>query len=165
MKLTLERLREVLEYDPESGVWVWKMSTASSRTGGRKAKPGKIAGALSNGYVVIRIDNRLYEAHRLAWFYTTGTWPKAEIDHINMIRADNRWSNLREATHSQNGANRGANKNSKSGAKGVTRNGKRWQAKVLNKYLGTFDTVEEARTACQEYMKQQRGEFARETMP
>jgi hypothetical protein len=160
--LTLERLREVLEYNPESGVWVWKMCTSSGRVGGRKAKPGKIAGAISHGYVVIRIDGRLYQAHRLAWLYMTGAWPKIQIDHVNLERADNRWVNLREATRSQNNSHQGPRCTCKSGVKGVTRtaNGKRWAVAALGKYLGTFDTIAEARVAYQEYVKQERGEFA-----
>jgi HNH endonuclease len=155
--LGLERLREVLEYNPESGLWVWLGGA------GRKAKPGKIAGSLdNNGYVVIRIDRAIYKAHRLAWFYMTGAWPKTTIDHINLEPADNRWVNLREASFSQNNANRGPRGDCRSGVKGVTRsaNGKRWVAHAFNKYIGTFDTIEQARDAYQEHAKQRHGEFA-----
>jgi hypothetical protein len=83
--ITLERLREVLEYNPESGVWVW-LVTSSRRRGA-----GKIAGSLdNNGYVVIRVDRAIYKAHRLAWLYMTGEWPRSTIDHINLEPADNR---------------------------------------------------------------------------
>jgi len=155
--ITLERLREVLEYNPESGVWVWVGRT------GNKSKPGKIAGSLdNNGYVVIRIDRAIYKAHRLAWLFMTGEWPRSTVDHINLEHADNRWVNLREATYSQNNANRGPRSDCKSGVKGVTRsaNGKRWVAHAFNEHIGTFDTIEQARDAYQKYAKQKQGEFA-----
>jgi hypothetical protein len=163
MMLTLERLREVLEYDPDSGVWTWIACTGSGGVGGWKSKPGKIAGSRdNNGYIVIRIDRAIYKAHRLAWLYMTGEWPRATIDHINMVPADNRWTNLREATYSQNNANRGARSDCKSGVKGVTRsaNGRRWVAHAFNKHIGTFDTIEQARAAYEVYVKQKYGEFA-----
>lgn len=86
--LTLERLKEVLFYNPETGIFIWKKSTD-------KIKPGKVAGTLTKGYVAIRIDGTRYFAHRLAWFYIYGQFPSMDIDHINCIKNDNRILNLR----------------------------------------------------------------------
>jgi hypothetical protein len=153
--ITLERLREVLEYNPESGVWVWVGRT------GKKSKPGKIAGSLdNNGYVVIRIDKRIYKAGRLAWLYMMEEWPRTTIDHKNGVQADNRWANLREATYSQNNANR-RTRDKRSGLKGVRPNGRRWCAYFCNKYLGTFDTPEEASAAYLSAARARFGDFAR----
>jgi HNH endonuclease len=152
--LTFDRLREVLEYNPESGVWVWIVRT------GQKSKPGKIAGSLDNdGYVVIRIDRANYRAHRLAWLYMTGSWPRVTIDHINLEPADNRWVNLREATYSQNNANR--RRCGASGIKGVYPHKGRWRVNFRNKYVGLFDTQEQAREAYLSAARSAFGEFAR----
>jgi hypothetical protein len=92
--LMAEELRALLSYGQADGVFTWLV------------KPGKraraIAGNLYRGYRRIKIGPRFYAAHRLAWLWMTGEWPAAEIDHINMDRDDNRWCNLREASHSQN---------------------------------------------------------------
>lgn len=161
--ITLERLREVLEYDPESGVWVWIART------GKKSKPGKIAGSVeSHGYVVIRIDKGLYKAHRLAWLYMTGEWPKATIDHKNLERADNRWVNLREATQSQNNTNRGLTGLNKSGFKGVSweKLAGKWRAQGRAgrqaMYIGLYETKEEASAAYEAWAMEAHGEFYRE---
>lgn len=161
--ITLERLREVLEYSPDSGVWVWKACTGAGGVGGWKAKPGKIAGSMHNeGYVVIRIDRAIYKAHRLAWLYMTGEWPRCTIDHINLEPADNRWVNLREATYSQNNNNRGLTMRNKSGFKGVSRNlmnSDKWIAHIKNRYLGSFNTAEEAHEAYCKAAEEEFGEF------
>ena len=83
--LTAERLREVLDYDPDTGVFTRKVRTASS------VKVGDVAGSLNGkGYIRIRVDGRLYFAHRLAWLYVHGEWPVDQVDHINGIKNDNR---------------------------------------------------------------------------
>lgn len=154
--ITLERLKEVLEYNPESGVWVWRASS-------RRGWAGKVAGSISHwGYIEIRIDGRLYKAQRLAWLYMTGSWPRAGIDHKNLVQTDNRWVNLREATQSQNSANRRVHPKTKSGLKGVYPNGLRWEARISGKYLGLFKTPEEAHAAYVVAAKARFGEFARE---
>ena len=98
-QLTVERLRELLSYDPATGKFLW-------RVGRQCMRAGAVAGATEvQGYRVIKIDGKIYKAHRLAWLYVTGEWPPEEIDHKNTDPQDNVWSNLRLATHSQNQAN------------------------------------------------------------
>ena len=150
MTLTQERLKELLEYNPETGAFVWRFAR-----GPRGA--GAIAGSVGNrGYLVIRIDFKIYLAHRLAFLYMTGRWPTADTGHINCIRNDNRWTNLREATRGQNNANRGLTKQNKSGFKGVSWNSqnKKWVAHILHTYIGSFDDPREAHSAyCEAAMK------------
>ena len=108
-------LRRLLSYDPKTGDFRWRVS----RGGGVRA--GDLAGTLhSGGYWQIYVNNRLYLAHRLAWLYVYGKWPDKGIDHKNGIRTDNRICNLREATASQNGANKGRLTRNTSGFKGVS---------------------------------------------
>ena len=99
--LTLQRLREVLSYDPDTGLFTWKKRTGS------RAVVGAIAGTANNGgYIQVSIDGVLYYAHRLAWLYMTGEWPEAEVDHARMRPGDNRWDQIREASRSQNEQNK-----------------------------------------------------------
>ena len=102
--LTLDAtmLRKLLEYDPETGLF-----TNLIRRGPRSLE-GTIAGSLMcNGYIELMLNGSHYKASRLAWLYMTGEWPKYEIDHINRIRHDNRWDNLRDVSHKDNLTNRG----------------------------------------------------------
>lgn len=159
--LTAERLRELLHYEPETGIFRGRVTS-----GGRLA--GDVAGYCSHsGYVEIRVDRRPYYAHRLAWLYVYGIWPSGGIDHRNQIKHDNRIDNLREATGSQNGANTGKRIDNTSGFKGVSwsKQSRRWQAHIRShgrsKYLGLFDTPEEAHAAYVEAAHCLHGEFAR----
>ncbi len=104
--LTQERLKDVLAYFPEAGVFVWKQRVAD------RIKVGDTAGSRHNktGYLRIRLDGKEYLSHRLAWFYSTGVWP-VEIDHINRNQLDNRIDNLRDVSHSVNINNRNYGKN------------------------------------------------------
>ena len=119
-----------------------------------------------DGYWHVQIGSKLYLAHRLAWFYTRGGWPRDQIDHVDGNRANNRLSNLREATHTQNMQNRKINRNNKCGFKGVARvPSNRWRAriKVSNKsiHLGTFDTRAQAGEAYAEAADKYFGKFVR----
>ena len=153
----------MLEYNPDAGLFTWRVRRKPCII------PGQIAGTLNkgHGYVIVCIDGRLYKAHRLAWFYMTETWPKADIDHINMIRADNRWSNLREATRAQNKTNEAKRTNNTSGYKGVTWNkrAQRWIAQLQcdgkKMHLGRFATAEDAYIAYVIAAKKAFGEFFR----
>lgn len=99
-KLTVERLRAVLSYDAETGVFVWRVSSKGTAA-------GAIAGAkLGTGYTTITVDQERFLAHRLAWFYVHGRWPADQIDHIDGDRRNNAIANLREATNQANQWNR-----------------------------------------------------------
>lgn len=90
--LTAERLRELLDYDPETGYFRWR------RDVGARAWKGQLAGTMArDGYEYIGIDRRRYPAHRLAWLYVHGEWPRGLLRHLNWLRSDNRLENLREA--------------------------------------------------------------------
>lgn len=165
--VTVDRLREVLDYDPATGVFVWKL-TLGSRGGGR-APAGTIAGTQNNGYGyrVITIDGSRYLASRLAWLWMTNKWPTIFIDHINCDRSDNRWVNLREANRHQNQANSRNRRNNTSGFKGVSfdKNLQRFRAYIwINSkklHLGTFETAQEAHDAYLDEAKRHHGPFAR----
>lgn len=142
--LTAERLRELLDYDPETGVFTWKVSRGS-------ISAGATAGSLhSCGYVQIRIDGRKHFAHRLAWLYVYGVQPPEILDHRNRKRHDNRIDNLRSATHEENAQNTALFRNNSSGHRGVSfhSGSGRWTARIHSggryAHLGLFDTQDQA---------------------
>lgn len=97
--MTQKFLKSVLIYNKSTGVFTWK----EWKLGRRR---NLVAGSdPSSGYIQIKIGEKLLKAHRLAWLYVTGKFPREQIDHRNRIRSDNRWKNLREASHSQNRVN------------------------------------------------------------
>ena len=110
--LTFDEVDQLLRYEPDTGVLYWKVN----RRGGVKADT--IAGTTNQGYIIICVNTIKYQAHRLAWLLQTGEWPMNCIDHINRIRDDNRWCNLREATRSQNSHNVNITKRNTSSVKG-----------------------------------------------
>ena len=120
---------------------------------------------------MVEIDHHAYGAHVLIWVWMTGEWPSVEIDHENLKRADNRWSNLREATHSQNMANGRKYRNNTSGYKGVfwenRKSPKKWRAMIdingKHKHLGYHSSKEEASAAYNKAADELFGEFARTT--
>lgn len=164
MSLTAERLREVLRYDPDTGKFTWIKAT------GKKSKPGKAAGYKSgdDSYcrILLGIDGKRYRAHRLAWLYMNGQWPRLDVDHINGDATDNRWANLREATKTQNMANSRRYKNNASGIKGVHfhRQSGKWRAVVRihnrNQHVGLFTDKFEAGRAYFAAAQRLFGEFA-----
>jgi HNH endonuclease len=146
--LTQAELKELLHYDPATGVFTWLVAAAKS------IKVCSIAGNLkSSGYNHIQIKGKGYLAHRLAWLYVKGCWPEAEIDHLNRIRNDNRIDNLRDVTHMQNRCN---TSNNVSGVPGVAwhKLGKKWQVQIRvagkSKSLGYFTNIEDAAAARRE---------------
>lgn len=147
---TLERVRQLLSYDPLTGEFRWKERPCL----GWKKTPELIAGTkLANGYIRIRIDRQNYMAHRLAWLMETGREPKEQIDHINGDRSFNAFANLREATGSENQQNRPVGENNRSGKPGVSFNQRqrKWRAQIkvrgAIKHLGWHDSIDAAARA------------------
>lgn len=150
--LTAERLREIMDYDPETGVFTW-------RKGVKFHKAGTRVGWMEFwGYWVVGIDRHQYRLCRLAWLYMTGKWPKDEIDHINTVRSDDCFANLREATRSMNAQNlRKPHKDNEHGLAGIMRYKKNWSTKIRwtaqimvngeRHHLGVFGTPEDAHLA------------------
>ena len=163
--VTIDRLKECLNYSPITGVFTWRHTVGGNCKKGFPA--GRAGTGKAAGYWRINVDGREYKYHRLAWFYMTGEWPKDQIDHINGDPSDNRFSNLREATPTQNKANSGAYKNSKSGFKGVSLDGRKrkWISVIqINKkqtYLGQFDEIEDAILAYKKAAETHFGSFSR----
>ena len=144
--LTAQRLRELLHYDPNTGVFTWLKRIA------KRIHVNDIAGQHSNGYLVITVDGAKRMAHRLAWLYSHGTWPKNHIDHINGNPLDNRLCNLRNATNAENMQNqRKAGAGSSTGFLGVHKRRNKWRARITTNgvlfELGTFDAPEDAYAA------------------
>lgn len=148
-----------MSYDPETGELKWRVKR------GGPAFENSVAGCLSSqGYKILSVDDRLYQAHRIIWLYVYGVWPEKDIDHIDRDRANNRLTNLREATRSENLFNTSLPRNNTSGYKGVCFNKSRnkFMAYVtLGKriHLGYFLTAELASEAYQVFAKANHGEF------
>lgn len=162
--LTQSELKSQLKYDPDTGLFAW----ASLKRG---VTIGKVAGSLKpSGYVIILVNRKMFRAHRLAWLYMTGRFPAKSVDHINRIKNDNRWCNLRDASHSENFFNMGIKSSNTSGYKGVSFNKqlRKWDARAtVNKQqtcLGLFDTPELASEAYREFAKNNHAEFYCETV-
>jgi len=161
--LTQSDIKECLDYDAETGYFVWKYKKS------KKVKAGDKAGVKHwKGYIRIKINSVSYAAHRLAWLYTYGRYPEYQIDHINGIKDDNRICNLRKVTNIQNQQNTIKKKNNTSGYKGVTFNKRKnkWVVLIsLNKkriYLGEFLSVEEAANIYKEAADKYHGEYVRQ---
>ena len=148
--ITQQELRSIIKYDPGTGIF-YRISN------------GKKTGSVMRvGYIVVTIGKKFYLAHRLAWLYVHGEWPQLSIDHINMDKTDNRISNLRLASKSQNAFNTDKHR-SASGIRGVyfQKNTKKWRVKFGNRHIGYFDSKEEAGSVWQKMYKESAGEFAR----
>jgi len=151
-----------LTYDPEMGIFRWM--TAGKNTRGI----GTIAGYLHpSGYRYIKIGQVRFSCQRLAWLFHTGQWPKENIDHINTVRSDNRISNLREATNSQNNFNSPMKPNNTTGFKGVSwsKRDKKYRAQISangqRRLIGVFDDPQDAAHAYNMAAARLHGEFAR----
>lgn len=147
--LTHTRVRDLLDYDPETGKFFWRVNISHGTV-------GKEAGAVhALGYVEVSIDTKSYKAHRLAWLYVFGHWPEHEIDHVNGVRDDNRLANLRQATRVQNMQNKTRYKSNKSGTIGVYFHKKtgKWVSAIQSagkrKHLGVFNSIDQASAAYQ----------------
>lgn len=164
-RLTQAELHAMLDYRPETGEFIWRTrNDVRPQWNGRYA--GKLAGyareATGGGwYWSVRIHDWPFHAGPLAWFYVTGSWPSHLIDHKDGDGLNNRWANLRPATQSQNGANRGPSKNNRSGFKGVSMDDGRYRATFRGKFLGYRDTAKEAAALYAEAASAYFGEYAR----
>lgn len=158
--ITQTYLHSILNYDPVSGAFTWRVRKAFRTIIGAKA--GRVT---KLGYCVILIDRRNYMAHRLAWLYVHGNWPNQKLDHIDRDKQNNAISNLREATQAQNCYNRKRAINSTSGFKGVTyrRSSGKWNAQIgcagKRFNLGLYDTPEAAHQAYCDAAKHFHGDF------
>lgn len=153
-------LLESLDYDPLTGIFVWKKMLS------QRAMPGKVAGSVrkGSGYVTIKVQKNLYYGHRLAWFYVNGIWPEGIIDHIDRNPNNNAIENLRIVNYVQSNINKGVRKTSTVGLKGVwrTKNGKFCSyigPATSRKRLGLFDTPEEAHAVYVAAAREIHGEY------
>lgn len=156
--ITHSFVKELLHYDPETGIFRWKVALTNS------VGVGLVAGTLgSRGYWHIRIGGTTYASHRLAWFYVHGEWPTQVIDHIDRDRSNNRIANLRDVSLSDNNRNRTVKEKTKSHkptevaervVKGFDicfrKDRKRWRARLS---IGCYGSKEEAEQTCAKYMK------------
>jgi hypothetical protein len=138
--MTQLELKELITYDPKTGIIKWKETKK-----GRRIKPENISdGSLNRqGYIIFGLCGKRYKAHRLAFLYMNGSFPKEEVDHINGVKSDNRWENLREATRHQNRLN--------DKAKGYYKEYGKYKAQIRfnhkHIFLGYYETEEEAHKA------------------
>ena len=160
MALTQNELKELLDYNPETGEFIWKVDRS------HKVKAGDIAGCSSviRGYKRICIDYRNYAQHRLAFLYMTGKWPDKLVDHINGNRSDNRWCNLRQANDVENACNKAMQSNNTSGHIGIwkPKGRNKFVVQVRGKHVGYCETLEEAKEVYHREASKQFGEFYRQ---
>jgi hypothetical protein len=161
-KLTRARLKELLHYDPDTGVFTWKANLGKARVGAAAGRLDK-----ATGYILIGIDRHQYYAHRLAWLSVNGEFPNGMLDHRDTCGSNNAIGNLRVADGTQNGANKATMRTNKSGLKGVSwhSGGQKWQASIKqggrSVGLGLFDNVHDAHDAYKKAASERFGEFAR----
>lgn len=150
--LTAQQVRDILRYDPKSGIFTWAVTKGHKRAGSKAGTVGK------GGYLTICVDGRGYRAHRIALLFNLGRWPVGDVDHINGNTADNRIANLRECTHAENMQNMSAPRTHSGKPKSSKFAGVSWnkscaiwrsQIRVNGKivYLGRFMSEEAAHSA------------------
>lgn len=143
--LSHERLKSLLDYNKDTGAFTRRKATTS--------RGSFVGDQMLNGYWRVGVDGRRYLAHRLAWFYVYGVWPKHEIDHIDRDKQNNRITNLRDVVPSENQHNRGGQVNNLSGARGVSWCNRtlKWVAQLTVRgthlFLGRHSSIESASTA------------------
>ena len=159
--LTQKELKELLHYNPDTGVFTWLVNRGPNKAGNVADNTTK------KGYTRFLVGGSNYQSHRLAWLYMTGEWPRKGIDHINGVKDDNRWVNLREATQRQNLYNRESIKGSSSKHKGVywAKWAKKWVVKARSPvkllHLGYSDCEHEAGLVYNQFALKHHGEYAR----
>jgi len=163
----IEYLRKILRYEPDAGKLFWLhrddvFALFNARLAGKEA----FTIIDRDGYSASRICGKFLLAHRVIWAIVYGSWPAHCIDHINGIKADNRLSNLREATQSENGCNRPAPKHNIRGIKGVSWNNRdgKWHVRITKhgccKHIGYFDNITDAAAAYAKAATELHGKFA-----
>jgi hypothetical protein len=150
-------LLEVLFYDPDTGIFIWKISRG-------RCKAGQKAGSVNaKGYIEIHVFGKKYLAHQLAWFYMTAEWPEDQVDHWNRLPGDNTWLNLREADTAKQTIN---SVRANPYGRGVVKSGSKFKSSIgvdgKRLYLGTFNTVAEAQEAYRLAAQKFYGEFVPE---
>jgi hypothetical protein len=154
--LSQERLKYLLHYDPETGIFTHRVTRSGVVAGSRAGTIG------ASGYIGLRIDGERHSAHRLAFLWMTGQFPANEVDHINRVRHDNRWINLRPATRQENCRNFPLK--SRDLPRGVYRSGPKYRVRIRSNgrsiHLGSFATVEEASRVYESHAVRFYGEFA-----
>jgi hypothetical protein len=159
----ISRLREVFIYEPATG-FLWRRHPT------RRANVSLPCGSTDkSGYMDVCVDKHLMKAHRVVWALVHGHWPEKIIDHVNGVKYDNRIENLRLCVDSENGCNRGAQRNNNTGIKGVTKYENRYNKPFLAKitiqgkqhFLGYYRTKEAAARAYAAACRRLHGEFAR----
>lgn len=173
--ITVDMLRETLEYDPKTGVFTWKkrcvlwfkddrsMKIWNTKYSGKETFTSNDGG----GYNMSSIKGIKVKAHRAAWAIHYGEWPREFIDHINLDPSDNRIVNLRQASNSENMRNSGLRSNNTSGARGVywCSEKLKWAASIRvngkNKFLGRFESIDAAKAAYAMGSNRYHGEFGR----
>ena len=169
--ITAEYVRSRINYDPDTGVLRWKSKIERNRIDrmwNTRFAGLEITHRNSSGHIQFGLDGKNYLAHRIAWLIVHGEWVPL-VDHENRIRDDNRLSNLRAATRSQNNSNTRHYSNNTIGFRGVWRNGNRWAATIRynhkQKYLGNYETPEKAAQAYDAAARQLHGAFATLNFP
>jgi len=160
MELSEAYLKSILHYNPDVGAFTWRQRPRDMFSCDRLHASfntrfsGKTAGSLAvRGNIDIRVGNVLHKAHRLAWLYTTGSWPMGEIDHISGDQTDNRFVNLRDVSSSRNSRNMKKKTGSLSAISGVTWsvNSRMWRARIQASNnimeLGYFNSLLDAASA------------------
>lgn len=160
-RINTASLKTILSYNRETGFFTWLVANTRTSVGDTAGCKGL------RGYVIIKINGVSVRAHRLAWFFETGSWPQDEIDHISGETGDNRFANLREANRSQNMANAKLRSNNSSGRKGVhwCNKKKRWIAQIgagkKRTFLGSYTDKNAASEAYKDAARKYQKEFAR----
>lgn len=158
--LTQAQIAHAFDYNPETGILKWKNPTGS------RVRAGYVAGTPDkDGYLQTRIFGLTIKVHRLIFLYMEGSFPNGEVDHINRIPSDNRWSNLRIVTRQQNCWNTGMRSHNSSGVKGVSwcNQKSKWRGLVTfrGKYhhVGYFEDIRDAEAAVRSRRSEMHGEF------
>jgi hypothetical protein len=160
--ITQTQLKNAFEYRPDTGLLLWRHDRAKVRAGQRAGWLGR------DGYRYVWLDYVTRKEHRFIWLLMTGQMPPKDIDHINGVKSDNRWCNLRAATRSQNRANMGIQGNNTSGHRGVYWSSARgkWVAMIgfkgRRRTLGRFEDLESAATLYESTAKELFGAFYKE---